>query len=240
MRRHAIPTLFTRYAVAWIYLLSVSTAEVVYAALPERAEAALLAWASTNVHNLQHDPVGSLIASAFFPSESAIWWPGLIALALFGANKVLGNWRTAAVSVAGHLIGTLVSEGILAYRVTHGALPTTARYILDVGPSYVVVAAITVAILYGGWLARVAAVADLALLTFVGDIFGGLSGLQVAAVGHVTAIAVGAAAGGLAGWQRRHAQDAPGQAAADQAAADRDAADGSRAADQVAQPRPPA
>ena len=206
--RHAVRTLFSRYAVAWIYLASVSAGEIVYATLPGRDQAALLAWASTNVHNLQHDPAGSLIASAFFPAESAIWWPGLIALAMFGANQVLGNWRTAVVCAAGHVIGTLVSEEILDYQVTHGALPASARYILDVGPSYVVVAAIAVAILYGGWLARAAAVLDLALLTFVGDIFGGLSHLQVAAVGHVTAIGVGAIAGGLAVGQRLRAQAA--------------------------------
>jgi len=259
MRRYADLTLFTRYAVAWIYLVGVSAGEIVYTALPSHDQAALLAWASTNVHNLQHDPAGSLIASAFFPTEPAIWWPGLIALALFGANKVLGNWRTAAVCAAGHVIGTLVSEGILEYRVTHHALPAADRYILDVGPSYVVVAAIAVAIMYGSWLARAAAAADLALLTFVGDIFGGLSSLRVAAVGHVTAIAVGVIAGGLAVWQRRRAQAAgrgPAGAAAGQeptvaaagqeptvaagAAGGEGAAEGSRAADQAAQPRPPA
>jgi hypothetical protein len=181
------------------------------------------------VHNLHQDPVGCIVVSAFFPSGSAAAWPALIALALFGANHVLGNWRTAVVCAAGHVIGTLVSEGILGYRVTHGSLPVSARYITDVGPSYVVVAAIAVAILYGGWLARAAAALDLALLAFVGDIFSGLRGLSVAAVGHVTAITVGVIAGGLAVWQRRRAQQRQAQAAA---------ATGRRALDQAAQPRP--
>ena len=71
------------------------------------------------------------------------------------------------------------------------------RYIIDVGPSYVVVSAIVVALLYGSWLARAAAALDLALLVVVGNIFGGLSDLDVAAVGHVTAMTVAAALGSV-------------------------------------------
>lgn len=87
--------------------------------------------------------------------------------------------------------------------MAHGTLPDTARYIIDVGPSYVVVSAIALAVLCGGWLARGAALADFALLVFAGDIFGGLSRLDVAAVGHLTALVTGAVAGGLAVWLRR-------------------------------------
>ena len=101
------------------------------------------------------------------------------------------------------MLGTLVSEGIVAYRVQHGLLPASGNRILDVGPSYVVVAAIMVALVYGSRRARVAAAADLAILVFIGQIFAGLSTLQVAAVGHATALVVGAAGGGLLLWQRR-------------------------------------
>ena len=69
-----------------------------------------------------------------------------------------------------------------------GLLPVTDRYLVDVGPSYVVVAAIVVAVLAGTWPARVLALADFAVLVTAGDIFGGLSQLDVAAVGHVTSI----------------------------------------------------
>jgi len=70
----------------------------------------------------------------------------------------------------------------------------------------VVVSAIVVALLYGSWLARAAAALDLALLIFVGNIFGGLSDLDVAAVGHVTAMTVAAAVGSLLVWQLRRRQ----------------------------------
>jgi len=200
MRRRLL-TLVTGYATAWIFLLGVIIAETIYALLPGPDQAAVLRWASTNVHNLRHDPVGCLIASAFFPTGSAAAWPFLIALAMFGANRALGNWRTALVCAAGHVIGTLVSEGIVGYRVAHGLLPPASRFIIDVGPSYVVVSAIVVAILFGTSLARIAAAVDLALLVFAGDIFSGLSRLGVAAVGHLTAMVVAALLSVFLAWQ---------------------------------------
>ncbi len=163
------------------------------------------------MHNLAHDPVGSLVVSAFVTQQFELAWPVLIALALFGANRALGNWRTAVVCAAGHVIGTLVSEGIVAYRVSRGLLPPADRYLIDVGPSYVVVSAIAVALLYGSWLARAAAALDLVLLVAVGNIFGGLSALNVTAVGHATALAVGVVAGSLLAWRLRRRERSAAQ-----------------------------
>jgi hypothetical protein len=192
-----------RYAVAWLYLAGFVIAEVVYAALAPHDQSAVLQWASTNVVNLRDDPVGSLAASMFISGAFGTSWPAVIALALFGANRVLGNWRTAVVCVAGHVIGTLMSEGIVDYRVTHGLLPASDTRILDVGPSYIVVSAIAVAVLYGSWLARLAAALDLVALVFVGHIFSGLSRLDVTAVGHTAAITVAVLLGSLLAWQLR-------------------------------------
>jgi hypothetical protein len=206
MTRLSGRTLLARYGVAGLYLAAFVIAELVYAALSPHDQSAVAQWASTNVVNLRHDPVGSLAASVFIPAAFATSWPALIALALFGANRVLGNWRTAVVCAAGHVIGTLVSEGIVGYRVAHGLLPASDNRILDVGPSYIVVSAIAVAVLYGSWPARVAAAADLAALVFVGHIFSGLSQLDVAAVGHTTAITVAVLLGGLLAWQLRRSR----------------------------------
>lgn len=244
MRRPTVRGILVRHAVAWSYLAAVTVAEVSYALLPAHDQAALLRLASTNVHNLQHDPVGCMIISAFFPEGSARAWPALIALALFGANRALGNARTAAVCAAAHVIGTLVSEGILDFRVAHGLLPESSRYITDVGPSYVVVAAIAAAILYGGWPARAAAVLDLALLAFVGGIFSGLGDLNVAAVGHVTALTVGAFGATLAVRQRRLQRHAVPEvtvpAGATSSAGEIPERETERAAERAAQRRPPA
>jgi hypothetical protein len=201
----AARTLLARYAVAWLYLAGFVIAELVYAALSAHDQSAVLQWASTSVVNLRHDPVGSLAASAFIPGSFASAWPLLIALAMFGANRVLGNWRTAVVCAAGHVLGTLVSEGIVDYRVAHGLLPVSDTRLLDVGPSYIVVSAIAVAVAYGSWPARTAAVLDFAALV-VGGIFGGLSKLDVAAVGHTTAIAVSVLLGSLLVWQLRRSR----------------------------------
>lgn len=218
MRRLTPRTLISRYAVAWAYLACVVIVGLCYAALSGQDEAALVGWASTSVDNLEHDPVLSLVVSAFLPVESLAAWPVLIALAMFGANHVLGNRRTVMVCGAAQLAGTIVSEGIVAYRVHIGALPAADRYLVDVGPSYVVAAAIAVAVLCGPWLARGAALADLAVLVFAGHIFAGLGRLDVAAVGHLTALAVGAVAGAVLMWQRRGRPPEPGQAAPPQPA----------------------
>src|ERR1017187_5077677 len=206
MTRISARTLVARYAVAWLYLAGFVIAEVVYAALAPHDQSAVLQWASTNVVNLRHDPVGSLAASMFISGAFGTSWPAVIALALFGANRVLGNWRTAVVCVAGHVIGTLVSEGIVDDRVTHGLLPASDTRILDVGPSYIVVSAIAVAVLYGSGPARMAATLDLAALVFVGHIFSGLSTLDVAAVGHTAAITTAVLLGGLLAWQVRRSR----------------------------------
>jgi hypothetical protein len=179
---------FGRYITALAYLACYLVAELVYALLTPHAQAALTAWASTNVANLEHEPVGPLVFSAFIGPGYLLAWPVLIALAVFGANHALGNARTVLVCAAGHVIGSLVSEGIVAYRVDTGQLPAADRYLTDVGPSYVVVSAIVIAVICGTWLARAAAALDFAVLLFGGHIFSGLSHLDVAATGHLVAI----------------------------------------------------
>jgi hypothetical protein len=194
---------FRPYAAAWLYLAGFCLAAIAYDVLSAHDQAALLQWASTNGHNLTHDPVGCLLASAFFAAAALSAWPFLIALSLFGANAVLGNWRTIVTCVAGNVIGSLVSEGILGYRITHGTMPGSDRFIIDVGPSYVVVTALAVALLWGSWIARAAAAVGLTGLIVVGQIFSGLASLQVAPVGHATALFVGATLGSALAWNRR-------------------------------------
>jgi hypothetical protein len=187
----------TRYGFACAYLACFVVTEFVYTQLNPDAQARLIAWTSTSVANLEHEPAGPLVLSALVTPGDLLVWPVLIALALFGANRALGNLRTALVCLAGHVIGSLVSEGIVAYRVDAGQLGAANRYLTDVGPSYVVVSAIVIALACGTWLARALAALDLVVLVFPGRIFAGLSQLNVAAVGHLTAILVAAAATAL-------------------------------------------
>src|SRR5580658_4251561 len=185
--------IFRRYAFAWAYLACYLAAELVWVLLTPRAQATLTAWASTNVADLEHEPIGPLVLSAFVGPDYLLVWPVLISLAVFGANRAFGNARTALVCVAGQVIGSLVSEGIVAYRVDAGQLPVADRHLIDVGPSYVVVSAIVISLMCGTWLARAAAALDFAVLVFGGRIFSGLSHLDVSAVGHLTAMVTAAA-----------------------------------------------
>jgi Rhomboid-like protein len=186
--------MFSRYAFAWAYLGCYLAAELAWVLLTPHAQATLAAWASTNVANLEREPVGPLLLSAFVGPGNLLIWPALIALAVFGASRALGNARAVLACVTGHVVGSLVSEGIVAYRVDAGQLPATSRYLTDVGPSYVVVSAIVIAAACGTWLARAAAVLDFAVLVTGGHLFGGLSRLDVSAVGHLTALVTAAAA----------------------------------------------
>jgi rhomboid family protein len=180
-----------RSPVAWAYLGCFAVTQAVYALLDPGTQNAFVSWTSTSVANLEHDPVGCLVVSAFVTGGGvmdAVAWLPMIALAMFGANRALGNARTIFVCAAGHVIGTLVSEGIVAWQVGNGALPPSYRHLTDVGPSYVVVSALVATLLCGPRLWRLLASLDLAVLVFVARIFAGLTHLDVAAVGHVTAI----------------------------------------------------
>ena len=191
----------TRYAFAGAFGICFVVTGLVYILLDSGAQATFTGWASTNVANLEHEPVLPLLLSAFVAPGYLLTWPVLIALALFGANRAVGNVRIALVCLAAHVIGTLVSEGIVAYRVDAGQLSAASRHLTDVGPSYVVVAAVVVALALGTWLARALAAVDLVILVFPGAIFGGLSHLDVAAVGHLAAMLTAAVAVILF-WQR--------------------------------------
>ena len=193
----AARVLLRHYGFAVAYLAGVVAAGLAYTLLDPDAQAGLISWASTNVANLEHEPAGPLLVSAFVTSGFFAAWPALIAPAVFGANRALGNTRTALICLAGHAIGSLVSEGILAYRIDAGQLSAANRHISDVGPSYVVLSAIVIALACGGWLVRTLAAVDLVVLVFPGQIFGGLSQLDVAAVGHLTAALTAAVATAL-------------------------------------------
>ncbi len=193
-----------RYAFAVAYLGCFVAAELVYTLLDPDAQARLIAWASTSVANLEHEPVGPVLLSALVTPGSFAAWPVLMALATFGANRALGNARTALVCLAGHLVGSLVSEGIVAYRVDAGQLDVANRHLTDVGPSYVVVSAVVIALACGSWPARALAAVDLVVLVFPGHIFAGLSQLDVSALGHLTAIFTAATATALILARRRN------------------------------------
>jgi hypothetical protein len=212
LRRFPLPILFI------VALCAVSS---VYAyGLGPSDQRSFVASTATNLLNLRSDPLGTLIASAFV-SEATPWiWVGFAIVGLFPLVHRFGNLRTLLLVGAAHLIGTLLSEGLLAWRISTGAVPGSLRALDDVGPSYVIASALIATILYGAepavrtasrghWLFdriasrwwRLAAAVGLALLA--PHLFGGLDHLDVAAVGHLVALVTGACVGLLLARRER-------------------------------------
>jgi hypothetical protein len=93
--------------------------------------------ASTNVHNLSHGRIGTLLGSAFVVEAGPVyvWLPGLICLLAMG--ELL--WRSGRLIVAfavGHLGATLLVAAGLAAAVEFGWLPGSVTRATDVGMSY--------------------------------------------------------------------------------------------------------
>jgi hypothetical protein len=215
------PSRFLRsHATATAFLVLLVTAEITYSALSGHDQQAVRDWSSTNVGNLRAHPIGALVASAFIASESPLAWPLLVGLGMVGADSLLGWRRSLALLVSAHVLGTLVSEGTVAWQVAHGALAREALNQDDVGPSYIVVCALTLALLYGWvgdaptWVRIVRPAAGLVgLLALREDLVAGLSHVEVAAVGHAVSMLTAAVLGGalLAGRRARKARGRPGR-----------------------------
>ena len=199
-----------RYGVAVGYTAGLGLATAVLHAQPEPVRQRWVDWASTNIANAPDHPVGALVVSALLTEGDVRWWLLLSLVGLGTVGATFGAWRTAVLIGAAHVLGTVISEGILWYRVAAGALPGSYRHILDVGPSYVVAAALVAGVGYARVPGRIACALGFAAVA--PSLFGGLTRLEVSAVGHVSAIAVALGLGGwfaLAGRRRRAAEPRP-------------------------------
>jgi hypothetical protein len=165
-----------------------------------------LDWASTNLANLRHRPVAAMVVSAFLAEDDRIAWVLLALTGIAATGWILGAWRTAVLLGAAHVVATLISEGVLALRIAAGAVPAAQEHIRDVGPSYVVIAALTAGLLYGTWPWRVPCAIGFALMA--PGSFGGLPRLELAAMGHVCAVLIAAGLGLVMVRRRRAATPA--------------------------------
>jgi hypothetical protein len=128
------------------FVVALLTGQVVQHVAPQTADH----WtsiSSTSVHNLLHKPVFAMVTSVIWVVDGsvALWLvPG--AAALIVAQMTVGWKRTLAVVFGAHVVATLITEGGVLLLVTLHHLPTSDLDIIDVGPSYVVVAALTYAL----------------------------------------------------------------------------------------------
>ncbi|WP_380281696.1 rhomboid-like protein [Kitasatospora purpeofusca] len=180
---------------AFWYVTALTAMWPVLRLLPAERVRALREWASTDLGNLRlwpdGHPVESLVVSAFVPQDTVWVWP-VFALSVFGVVGALGGRRAVAVLALAQVVATALTEGLVWWRIEHGALPTGAAHALDTGPSYVVVAALAVAACRARpvwsravWLVMLAVAAP--------NLLGGVADGEVAAVGHLVALLVGLA-----------------------------------------------
>jgi hypothetical protein len=121
-----------------LVLVAVSAALVV---LGPRVRAHVIVLASTNLHNLAHGHLATLLGSAFVTDAGPMWFwlPGLVCL-LALAELIWHSGRVALVFLTGHVGATLLVAAGLTAAIELGWLPLSIARASDVGVSYGAVA----------------------------------------------------------------------------------------------------
>ncbi|MFE0174277.1 rhomboid-like protein [Streptomyces sp. NPDC059002] len=127
----------------WLAALFVTTVAMHH--MSPEFEDEFLRQRSTNIHELSRNPTRVLVSSAFWIDGSS-WLPYAVLYTVFHATaeRWLGTWRWLAVAALAHVLATLISEGVLALAVHHGAAPHSSVNTLDVGVSYALAGVVAV------------------------------------------------------------------------------------------------
>jgi hypothetical protein len=159
---------------------------------PAGQRMAVLANSSTDLAHLERVPWLVLPASSIWSGDNIGWWLAATLLCLCALEVAHGSVAVAVTGFVAHVVGTLVSEGLIAARIAAGELSSSAGHVLDVGPSYIV-ASCAAAVVASPRTPR--SLRILCALTFVPlyvAAFDFSDAGQVATLGHAVAIAVGA------------------------------------------------
>jgi hypothetical protein len=149
----------------------------------------VVAWASTNLHNLAHHPVAALLVSMFVVTGTLL--PELLVVAISFAvlERAVGALRTAVIALTGQVVATLLTE----YGADLGArwhlLAASSADRPDVGVSYVMYAGLAASVLLPVGRARLVGVLAVGVCVLVPF----LIAPGMTSTGHVLAVAVGAA-----------------------------------------------
>jgi hypothetical protein len=177
-----------RVRVTLAYAVIVTCVTVALYALGPQVQDRVIRHASTNLHNLSHGHLGTLLGSAFVIDAGPIyvWLPGLVCL-LAVAELMWRSGRLVVAFVTGHVGATLLVAIGLTAAVELGWLPQSVSRATDVGMSYgaaAVLGSLTAAIprrwlaaWRGWWLALAVAVVAV--------------GCDFTDVGHAVALALG-------------------------------------------------
>lgn len=169
----------------------------------------VVAWASTNLHNLGHHPVAAMFGSAFVIPDGLLPELILVAVSVALLERRIGTRSTALLVGSGHVIATLITELGLGLGIWLSKLPDSDLVRSDVGISYVMYTALGACTLLGTGRWRLVAPAALVALVLTEL----LLGPGMTATGHLLSVGIGLA--GMAIRQRRALRpDAPPSALA--------------------------
>jgi hypothetical protein len=169
------------------YAVLLAVISVVLKALGPHAREVAVSRMSTNLHNLTHGHLSTLVGSAFVDDgvDICLWLPWLVCLLAFGELSWRGKGLVLAFAV-GHVGATLIVAVGLVVALKAGWLPLSIARASDVGVSYgavCVLGALTASIssrwrhAWVGWWLGIAVMAA--------------SGADFTAVGHVLALLLG-------------------------------------------------
>ncbi len=119
------------------YALALLAVSAALTALGPHTRDAVVSRMSTNLHNLAHGRLSTLLGSAFVEDggDVFVWLPGLVCLLALGELI----WRSRGLLIAfalGHVGATLLVAVGLVAAVEAGWLPTSVTRASDVGVSY--------------------------------------------------------------------------------------------------------
>jgi Rhomboid-like protein len=136
-------TLFTllRLRVTVTYAVTLVAVATTLLMLGPRVQDHVIRHMSTNLHNLEHGRLGTLIGSAFVIENAPMWFwlPGLVCL-LALAELLWRSGRVLITFALGHIGATLIVAAGLAAAIKIGWLPISVARATDVGISYGAVA----------------------------------------------------------------------------------------------------
>jgi hypothetical protein len=171
------------------FALGLVVTEFVMLTLPSADQTSLARAASTNITHLAIDPFFVLPASAFVDLGNTWLWVPLTLILLGGLERKLGPSRALLIAFGVHVLATLISEGMLLLQIAWRAQPRSDVNILDVGPSYVILAVMAACFVLGSWKLRIAAVVSGAIV--IPGLVAGLNSFDMSAVGHLSSLVLG-------------------------------------------------
>ncbi|MFX0580823.1 rhomboid-like protein [Nocardia nepalensis] len=182
----------------------------------DSVERRLIFSASTNLYNMQHNPVQVLVASAFWTQGQFPWITIAEILLVMGfAERWLGTSRWILLFATGHIGATLLTVTAISHAIDRHVIPVRVQYAADVGTSYGFTAVLAAMAFHFRGAVRVVWAG--VIIVVLGSAL--LIGPTFTDYGHMCAALIGLAVGFLAStlWRRierrRAARDASSAAA---------------------------